>query len=809
MTQKYYSIMTTQGIEYINSQVLINPNKIMADGWYIKLGNGETEPSADMTDLSDVIYTKTADDYPQITFGSNNEGHYAQMLLPESLSGEIITEAGLFNQDDVLIAVAKTHIDLTESGDGLEMSVKQRIYLSAVPASVSVIYTSQADLVTEDFLNYRLDELADNIDSIKQDKLTAGANIYIDNNSVISAGGKYPYSFTCGNINSDGDSDLISYSGATVSYKVGANYPALTGVLPNGEVFRIDNLETDNVSALADGTYKKFAGKDGAELLNNTVTLAKTAPTSPSNNDVWIRPVPQPKYIQPNYTNNGITINQDGIAGGFSSSSMLFTNSLNFSQPFDLYVKFNKTQSGGANVIGTGGSNTVRCIALKIKDSQIELALSSNGTTYDILGYTDIAYTVSLNTDYILKLSFSGTQYILKISTDIETWTTIKTIDSTTCLYNAPLGIGGDKPDSSIYGPFKGSIDFKEFKLVVGGNVVYQPLIPSEWINSQIQPVTVKKYIEPYYRKNGTPTITANGIASGFSSTSFIKTPPVSFGNNYIIEGEADFNGEGVFLSLINANNKEIAFRNDIGANKIKIYESIGYASTDISYTGTLTHISYKLSVDITNNSYTFEYEFNNSGTPQTLNLTNSNIQTILGSLSYAVLGNSGVVWAAAWALNGSVDLKQFKIYVNDTLVCNPVFPNGWQPYNKIPLGKITVESGAVTGVKTYPFNKDYISNNIVKSYKNGNKGYQIHADGYCVQWGRENGANSGTVNLLPYSYADAGYNIQLTSRRENSDHDITAYVVGDRTASSFAWYGTATYTAGIDWLTTGYVEMF
>ena len=153
MAQKYYSLMTNKGIEFINSKVLPNTSTIFADGWYIKLGNGQIDPTADFTDLTSVILDKSSKDYPKITFGQNVEGNYAEIIIPPSLTGEIIREAGLFNEKDELIAIAKTHIDLSQNGNGLELAVKQRIYISAVPSTINIVYTAIADLITEEFLN--------------------------------------------------------------------------------------------------------------------------------------------------------------------------------------------------------------------------------------------------------------------------------------------------------------------------------------------------------------------------------------------------------------------------------------------------------------------------------------------------------------------------------------------------------------------------------------------------------------------------------------------------------------------------------
>ena len=208
MTNKYYSVMTNSGINYINTQILSGEEKLITNDWYIALGTGELEPTNETTSLKNKIFDKNSEFYGGISFGYDETGgHYAEMLLPESLKGKIITEAGLYNSQNTLIAVAKTHIDLTEASNGLELAVRQRIYISAVPASVQIIYTPHADLISKDDLDLALE--------FKQDNLTAGDNVVINNN-IISANLNAKYCVNSGNTNSTGEADLIDAVATTV-----------------------------------------------------------------------------------------------------------------------------------------------------------------------------------------------------------------------------------------------------------------------------------------------------------------------------------------------------------------------------------------------------------------------------------------------------------------------------------------------------------------------------------------------------------------------------------------------------------------
>ena len=200
--------MTNSGINYINTQILSGKEKLITNDWYIALGTGELEPTAETTSLKNKIFDKNSEFYGGISFGYDETGgHYAEILIPSALAGKIITEAGLYNSANLLIAVAKTHIDLSEASNGLELAVRQRIYISAVPANVQIIYTPHADLISKDELDSALE--------FKQDNLTAGDNVDISNN-IISANLNAKYSVNSGNTNSSGDADLIDAVATTV-----------------------------------------------------------------------------------------------------------------------------------------------------------------------------------------------------------------------------------------------------------------------------------------------------------------------------------------------------------------------------------------------------------------------------------------------------------------------------------------------------------------------------------------------------------------------------------------------------------------
>lgn len=89
----------------------------------------------------------------------------------------------------------------------------------------------------------------------------------------------------------------------------------------------------------------------------------------------------------------------------------------------------------------------------------------------------NITFTPSLNTEYLLSLEFTGTQYIAKYSLDDDNWVTINTVTSSTKVTSLPLGIKLGQRFDIMYDPnnevFRGTIDLKQFSITVDGKEVF------------------------------------------------------------------------------------------------------------------------------------------------------------------------------------------------------------------------------------------------------------------------------------------------------------------------------------------------
>ena len=129
-----------------------------------------------------------------------------------------------------------------------------------------------------------------------------------------------------------------------------------------------------------------------------------------------------------------------------------------------------------SNVIYSDGvAGVSQAISIGVRNSQLFIYLSSNGTTWDI-AQSIYAFYVNTNTSYVLKVSFDGSDYKTKYSVDNgETWLDGLGVTSSTPIYHAPIAYIGTSRGSA---EFLGSIDVANMDIRVQDNL---------WINPQEQ----------------------------------------------------------------------------------------------------------------------------------------------------------------------------------------------------------------------------------------------------------------------------------------------------------------------------------
>ena len=353
-----------------------------------------------------------------------------------------------------------------------------------------------------------------------------------------------------------------------------------------------------------------------------------------------------------------------------------------------------------------------------------------------------------------------------------------------------------------------GSSELLKANLTVAKTVPLSPSANDVWVNNSVSPLSVKKYIEPNYTVFGTLTISEEGVASGFSNGNGIslvgKVPFTQISVTDVFQIEIN-----TYIPTTLSGYKYLLLIGNSGLYLDDAVFRINYNNyaTFMSVTGINNFAGKNVKVvwiiDGQNNTTTCSITDINNPDNSVSNTSAITPATINANNTFKIGENAQYSWAAP------VDLKELKIYVDGTLVYQPVFPNGWIDYNKVPVGKITLLSGGITGVKTFPYNIDYVGNNIIETYQNGADWYRVYADGFCVQGSAEaiTSSTSQTAKIrdLLKPFKDTDYTVLVTPNTSySSDFSPRYFSVKEKTTGSF----TTTFDLSCSWVAYGYVNL-
>ena len=186
------------------------------------------------------------------------------------------------------------------------------------------------------------------------------------------------------------------------------------------------------------------------------------------------------------------------------------------SNPWKVQIKFNLTDSSSVSYLWGGNSGTY-LPDIYINENKIRLRLSSNGSSYDIANGSVGTFTIQPNTDYWVRLEYTGNKYSLLYSEDgINFIEDISVISSTHIENTTDISVIGVR--GNLDGYTKGIIDLTESFYELNGviyNFGYKQL--GEGLNIK----------EPSFSlTNATITGTLtndNGIYSGFNGYNYLN----------------------------------------------------------------------------------------------------------------------------------------------------------------------------------------------------------------------------------------------------------------------------------------------
>ena len=229
----------------------------------------------------------------------------------------------------------------------------------------------------------------------------------------------------------------------------------------------------------------------------------------------------------PNVTSIGeVKITKDLIANNFTTANYMNTDyyfAPNANDTWEIVAKINSGTNGKNRCIFAPAIDKTGVIMNITTGNKLSLWLSS-ATTWDIANGTAGTYTITANTDYWLKITYNGSQYIYSYSTDGTTWTNDVTVSSTTKISPCTLLLGTNYMGGSnvLTG---GSIDLKECYVKINNKIVWKGE----------RDITTKNHLTltyPNVTKVGqlqSATLDHPERLTGFQKTVYAQTPTPTF----------------------------------------------------------------------------------------------------------------------------------------------------------------------------------------------------------------------------------------------------------------------------------------
>lgn len=203
-------------------------------------------------------------------------------------------------------------------------------------------------------------------------------------------------------------------------------------------------------------------------------------------------------------------ITDDGIASGFSSGNYLKTITIDTSKNIDIFCSFTTGSNSAINAImAIEGSG--RLFALDISDAHLRLFASTDGTNWTVNGDT-IKTGIEQNTNYLIRIQSGNGSFSIKEYAN-NNWVSLYNNNNFTLHAESGryLILGVERGHNQ---PFLGSTDLKQFSITVDGVPVFS--------GNETGIDTIKEDDYSAISSGTLPTISADGIASNFTATSFI-----------------------------------------------------------------------------------------------------------------------------------------------------------------------------------------------------------------------------------------------------------------------------------------------
>lgn len=398
------------------------------------------------------------------------------------------------------------------------------------------------------------------------------------------------------------------------------------------------------------------------------------------------------------------TITSDGVASGFSSGNYIeypiTVNATNLRIKGSCIYKSGAGQQRVISVLGNNASTTTT--------THVYLILTSTGFIFDgtvngtwkrfvDLGIKTFADGDIIDFDITLGLNYQTYNFIVNSEKySYNTALELSTFAGHTVLFSF-AGTGNYN--------WAGKINLPATKIYADNQLVYTPTKPT-YLLERRKP---KVWNKGQFTVVGNPSISDDGVASGFSSSNYIRVPYRPLGQNFKIF-TPKFNSSNVSQQQKIVRYSDGNIRIEIYQNKIRLYRYSGNNVYDLPVGKTTlqnnTDYYYYVEQTTDGTNYYLKGYISTDNKNWTLDIDKTYTVAMYDYQNNAPIQISGA--DAIQSFIGTLGLKQFKIYTDNTLV----FDGGAETYVYDPskftiVGSPTItEYGVASGFVT---NSSYI----------------------------------------------------------------------------------------------------
>lgn len=467
-------------------------------------------------------------------------------------------------------------------------------------------------------------------------------------------------------------------------------------------------------------------------------------------------------------------ISTDGVVSGFDGDNDYITSgTVNVNTVGTVSIKgsaiFQSNSNNRQTIFETQGTSSGK---------SYKISLAFDGTKCYVIIYVQGTYTTTVNTNCaVVTGDLINFDIVLNKNSQIyNIYVNGNKISITDTSYNLSSFYMTSVRFSHGTYTWKGSIDLNAFKIYVDGNLVYQPCLKIPYTESKtggkivdyiyrdrVNDMAEQFGFAPYYTLQdeakgnytvvGSPIVTTDGIASGFSSNNYLTMPKLS--SLVGSAGSWDLDIKFTTPNDLTTNVGYLLDGNTTWDNLIRITNSqiqVSLTSTNNSYniasykvvTTITPNTTYWLKLIFTGAEYLCKYSTNGTDFT-TVNIATSSLKISDDATSTLI----GVVhdFNSSWFFTGSIDLNAFKIYVDNKLAYEAVT----EPNFTLPQ----VELYGLIGQRT-----------LRDSYRNGINYWELYSNRDLEQGGS---CTSGVEVTFARPFADTNYVLSVPYSAKSS----------------------------------------